>query len=320
MSMKALLLLAFGGPRSLDEVEFLLTRLFGGRKPAPGQLERVKDRYRLIGGCSPLPEITGKQAEALVEKLKGRGHAFKSYVGMRYCHPLIEETLRQIIRDGFKEAVAVPMAPFRSRASTGAYVEELKRAREAIGEEIHISFVEGWHRHPLFLEAVREKIRGELSQFAEKESESIWLIFTAHSLPKALIEKDPYVREIEESVGEVLKGLKSVPWRIAYQSKGGGPGEWIEPDVEAVLEDLASQGVKRVLIVPIGFVSDHIEILYDIDIAHRKKAESLGMVLRRTRSLNTSDLFMEALAEAVEENLRKEGFKGSRAPGVQQNS
>ncbi len=278
--MKALLLLAFGGPRSLDEVEFLLTRLFGGRRPAPEQLERVKDRYRLIGGCSPLPEVTTEQAEALAEKLKGRGYAFKSYVGMRYCHPLIEETLKQIVRDGFKEVIAVPMAPFRSRASTGAYIEELKRAKETIGEEIHISFVEGWYRHPLFLEAVREKVRDGLSQFAEKKGEPVRLIFTAHSLPKTLIENDPYVGEIEECVNEVLKGLEPLPWRIAYQSKGGGPGEWVGPDVETVLEELASQGVKRVLVVPIGFVSDHIEILYDIDIEYRKKAESLGMVLR----------------------------------------
>jgi ferrochelatase len=303
--MKALLLLAFGGPRSLDEVEFLLTRLFGGRRPASEQLERVKDRYRLIGGCSPLPEITADQAEALAEKLRGRGHAFKSYVGMRYCHPLIEETLKQIVRDGFKEVVAVPMAPFRSRASTGAYVEELKRAKETIGEEICISFVEGWYRHPLFLEAVIERIRDGLGQFSVKEGNPVWLIFTAHSLPKALIENDPYVKEIEESVVEVVKGLGPVPWRIAYQSKGGGPGEWIGPDVETVLEDLASQEVKRVLIVPIGFVSDHIEILYDIDIAYRKKAESLGITLARTRSLNSSDLFMEALAEIVEERLTK---------------
>ena len=302
-SMKALLLLAFGGPRSLEEVEFLLTRLFRGRTPTAEQLERVKDRYRLIGGCSPLPDITAEQAEALAEKLKGRGHAFKSYVGMRYCHPLIEETLKQIVRDGFKEVVAVPMAPFRSRASTGAYIEELKRAKETVGEEIRISFVEGWYRHPLFLEAVRERIRDGLSQSAEKEGKPVWLIFTAHSLPKALIENDPYVREIEESVGEVLKGLEPVPWRIAFQSKGGGPGEWIGPDVETVLEELASQSVKGVLVVPIGFVSDHIEILYDIDIAYRKKAESLGIVMRRTRSLNTSDPFIEALAEAVEEQM-----------------
>jgi len=307
--MKALLLLAFGGPRSLDEVEFLLTRLFGGRRPAPEQLERVKDRYRLIGGCSPLPEVTAEQAEALAQKLKGRGYAFKSYVGMRYGHPLIEETLKQIVRDGFKEVIAVPMAPFRSRASTGAYREELNRAREAIGEEIHISFVEGWYRHPLFLEAVREKIREGLGRNAGKGSEPVWLIFTAHSLPKALIEHDPYVREIEESVSEVIKGLGPLSWRIAYQSKGGGPGEWIGPDVETVLEDLAAQEVKRVLVVPIGFVSDHIEILYDIDIAYRKKAESLGMTLTRTRSLNSSDLFMEALAQAVEENIKEKGFK-----------
>ena len=303
--MKALLLLAFGGPRSLDEVEFLMTRLFRGRTPAPEQLERVKERYRLIGGCSPLPDITAEQAEALAEKLKGRGHAFKSYVGMRYCHPLIEETLKQIVRDGFKEVVAVPMAPFRSQASTGAYIEELKRAKETIGEEIHISFVEGWYRHPLFLEAVRERIRDGLSASAGKEGNPVWLIFTAHSLPKALIEKDPYVREIEESVGEVLKGLGPVPWRIAFQSKGGGPGEWIGPDVETVLEELASQRVKEVLVVPIGFVSDHIEILYDIDIAYRKKAESLGIALTRTRSLNTSAPFIGALAEAVEEQITK---------------
>jgi ferrochelatase len=234
--MKALLLLAFGGPRSLDEVEFLMTRLFRGRTPAPEQLERVKERYRLIGGCSPLPDITAEQAEALAEKLKGRGHAFKSYVGMRYCHPLIEETLKQIVRDGFKEVVAVPMTPFRSRASTGAYIEELNRAKETVGEEIHIFFVEGWYRHPLFLEAVRERIRDGLSPFAGREGNPVWLIFTAHSLPKALIENDPYVREIEESVGEVLKGLGPVPWRIAFQSKGGGPGEWIGPDVETVLD------------------------------------------------------------------------------------
>ena len=197
------------------------------------------------------------------------------------------------------------MAPFRSRASTGAYIEELKRAKETIGEEIHISFVEGWYRHPLFLEAVREKIREGLSQFAENRGEPIRLVFTAHSLPKTLIENDPYVGEIEECVNEVLKGLEPLPWRIAYQSKGGGPGEWIGPDVETVLEGLAAQGVKRVLVVPIGFVSDHIEILYDIDIEYRRKAESQGMVLERTRSLNSSDLFMEALTQVIEEHLKK---------------
>ncbi len=303
--MKALLLLAFGGPRNLEEVEFLLTRLFGGRKPAPEQLERVKDRYRLIGGCSPLPEITSDQAGALEKELRSRGCAFKSYVGMRYCHPLIEETLKQIVRDGFKEIVALPMAPFRSRASTGAYMEELNRVKREAGAEIRVFFVEGWYRHPLFLEALREKIRDGLNQFAGKKNH-VHLIFTAHSLPKALVENDPYVKEIEESVAQVLKELGPMPWRIAFQSKGGGPGEWIGPEVERVLEELASQEVREVLVVPIGFVSDHIEILYDIDILYRKKAESLGMKLERTSSLNASESFVKALSTIVEEHL--EGF------------
>ena len=198
--MKALLLLAFGGPRSLDEVEPFLTRLFRDRKPSPEQLERVKERYRLIGGCSPLPEITLKQAKALENSLNSKGYQFKSYVGMRYGHPLIEETLKEILQDGIQKVIALPMAPFRSRASTGAYIEEVNQIRKNIGEEIEISFVEGWHLHPLFLEAIQEKIEEGLMQFAPEERKRVHLIFTAHSLPKSLVENDPYVKEIEESI------------------------------------------------------------------------------------------------------------------------
>jgi ferrochelatase len=148
--MKALLLLAFGGPRSLDEVEFLLTRLFQGRKPSADQVERVKERYRLIGGFSPLLNITQEQARGLEEELKKRGYSFKSYVGMRYGHPLIEETLKEILRDGITEIVALPMAPFQSRASTGAYMEEVNRVRKNLDKEVLLSFAIGWHLHPLF--------------------------------------------------------------------------------------------------------------------------------------------------------------------------
>ena len=312
--MKALLLLAFGGPRNLEEVELLLTRLFGGRKPAPEQLERVKDRYRLIGGCSPLTEITSEQARALEKELQARGHGFKSYVGMRYCHPLIEETVKQIVQAGFKEIVAIPMTPFRSRASTGAYMEELNRVKEKAGADVRVVFVEGWYRHPLFLKAIREKIEGGLGQFPSGEGKKVHLLFTAHSLPRTLIEHDPYIREIEESVAEVLKGLAPMPWRVAFQSKGGGPGEWIGPEVERVLEDLALQKVEKVLVVPIGFVSDHIEILYDIDLLYRRKAVSLGMELKRTSSLNASESFIKALSTIIEEHLK--GSEDSRGQGV----
>ena len=302
--MKALLLLAFGGPHSLDEVEFLLTRLFQGRKPSAEQIERVKERYRLIGGFSPLLKITQEQAKGLEEELKKRGYSFKSYVGMRYGHPLIEETLKEVLHDGIMEIIALPMAPFQSRASTGAYIEEVNRVKGKLGKKVSLSFVVGWHLHPLFLEAVREKIWEGLKGFDEEERKRVHLLFTAHSLPKSIVEKDPYAKEIEASIKGVLEGLEPLPWHMAYQSKGGGPEEWVGPDVESVLTNLSEEGVRKVLIVPIGFVSDHIEILYDIDILYREKAKSLGMKLRRTTSLNFSEKFIEALSAIVEEYMK----------------
>jgi ferrochelatase len=296
----------------LDEVEFLLTRLFNGRKPSPEQLDRVKERYRLIGGSSPLPEITWGQAKALEKKLNAKGYPFKSYVGMRYGHPLIEETMKEILRDGIKRVIAIPMAPFRSRASTGAYVEEVNRVQKNLGGALEISFVEGWHLHPLFLEAIREKIREGLKEFNQEERKGVRLLFTAHSLPKSIVENDPYASEIEASIKGVIEGIDPFPWHMAYQSKGGGSEEWVGPDVESVLEDLSKEKIREVLVVPIGFVSDHIEILYDVDILYRKKAESLGMILKRTQSLNNSEKFIEALAAMVEEHIR--GLKGSRGP------
>lgn len=303
--MKALLLLAFGGPRSLDEVEPFLTRLMRGRKPSPEQLERIKERYRLIGGFSPLPEITQRQAKALEERLKGRGYPFKSYVGMRYGHPLIEETLREILRDRIQEVIAIPMAPFQSRVSTGAYIEEGNRVKNILGESLEIAFITGWYSHPLFIKAIQEKVQEGAMQFAPEERGKIHLLFTAHSLPKSLVENEPYVREIEESVKKVLQGIEPHPWHIAFQSRGMGPEEWLGPDVETVLEKLSSEKVDRVLIVPIGFVSDHIEVLYDIDFLYRQKAESLGMVLKRSPSLNFSERFIDALASIVEEHIRR---------------
>jgi len=309
--MKALFLLAFGGPHSLAEVEPFLTRLFRGRRPSAEVLERVKERYRLIGGASPLLKITQGQAKELQKRLSEKGHSFKSYVGMRYGHPMIEETMKEMLKDGIEEVIGIPMAPFQSRESTGAYIEEVKRVQKDIGEVLKVSFVVGWHMNPLFLEAIREKVHEGLMGFTPEERKRVHLLFTAHSLPKSIVEKDPYAREIEESIQGVVDGLEHRAWRMAYQSKGGGPEEWVGPDVESVLTNLSKEGVQRVLIVPIGFVSDHIEILYDIDIVYREKAKSLGIKLKRTTSLNFSEKFIEALSAIVEEHM-----KGSKDPSL----
>jgi ferrochelatase len=312
--MKALFLLAFGGPRSLEEVEFLLTRLFG-RKPSPEILERVKERYRLIGGRSPLPEITFNLAQALENSLNTKGNRFKSYVGMRYSHPLIEETLKEIYQDGIEEIVAIPLAPFRSRFSTDAYKEELERANQISGGKLKVTFIDGWHFHPLFIQAVTDGVIKGLNQFTPEERKKIHLIFTAHSLPESVIGKDPYVQDMRESVELVLRRIESFPWHLAFQSKGSGSERWIGPDVETVLTGIQRIGVQKVLVIPIGFVSDHIEILYDIDILYQKKAEALEMTLKRTQSLNCSEKFIEALATIVEGHFK--GFKDSRGRGVE---
>jgi ferrochelatase len=232
---------------------------------------------------------------------------------MRYGHPLIEETLKEILREGIHEVIALPMAPFRSCASTGAYIEEVNQIRKNIGEKIKISFVEGWHLHPLFIGAIQEKIEEELMQFTPEERKKVHLIFSAHSLPKSLVENEPYVKDMEESVREVLKKIEPLPWHIAFQSRGMGPEEWLGPDVESILTELSRQKVREILMIPIGFVADHIEVLFDIDILYRGKAELMEMVLKRTTSLNFSKRFIEALSSIVEEHIR--GSKGSRGRG-----
>jgi ferrochelatase len=290
----------------LGEVEIFLTRLFKGQKPYPEQLEKVKERYRLIGGSSPLSEITQRQAEDLEKKLNDKGYLFRSYVGMRYGHPGIEETMKNILEDGIHEVIAIPMTPFRSRVSTGAYIEEVNRVQRDLRERrMMFSFIEGWHLHPFFLRAVREKIREGLKKFSPEERKKVHLIFTTHSLPKTIIESDPYINDFEASVKGVLEGIEPLKWHIAFQSRGAGPEEWLGPDVESVLTELSENKVCEVLIVPIGFVSDHIEILYDIDILYHKKAESLGMILKRSPSLNSSERFIEALSNIVEEHMKR---------------
>jgi ferrochelatase len=245
-----------------------------------------------------------KQAKALENSLNSKGYQFKSYVGMRYGHPLIEETLKGILQDGITEIIALPMTPFQSRASTGAYIEEVNRVKKNLSKEIALSFVVSWHLHPLFLEAVRERIEEGLKGFDEEERKRVHLLFTAHSLPRSLVENEPYVKDMEESVREVLKKIEPLPWHIAFQSRGMGSEEWLGPDVESILTELSRQKVREVLIIPVGFVADHIEVLYDIDILYRGKAESMGMVLKRTNSLNFSGRFIEALSSIVEEHIK----------------
>lgn len=297
-----ILLLAFGGADSPEAVEPFMKNLMGGRVPPPALVEKIKARYELIGGKSPLPETTAKQAERLEKLLNSEGGNFKTAVGMRYWHPFINEGFASLLDQGTETIVAVSLAPFYSEASTGAYKDELDRvAGEAGSKGIKVLMADSLFNNPLYIDAVAEQVREGL---AKSGSEDTPVIFSAHSLPVSYIEKgDPYVEQFEYTVEMVAEKLRLKNRYIAYQSKGGGQGQWLDPTVETVMDQIKEQGHSGVLVASIGFVSDHIETLYDVDIAQKNHADSIGLEFNRAASLNTSDLFIQALALAVKDKL-----------------
>jgi ferrochelatase len=296
---KAVLLMAFGGVESLEDVEPFLKNIIKGREPTLKMVEEIKERYRLIGGKSPLREITFRQAGALQESLRKRGQrVYSVYTGMRYWHPYIKDTLTEIHKAGITSIIAIVMAPHRSNYSALAYQTDLKAALEGLTPEPEVEFISEWYKNRHFQEAVAENIVKGLTFFHNREKTVV--IFSAHSLPiKFMDPKDPYVRQIEETINEIITITGPLKWKLGYQSKGMIPGEWLGPDVDSIMGRLTEEGIENVLLVPVGFVSDHVETLYDIDIVYRKKAESIGLKFNRTPSLNDSPKLIDALTDIV---------------------
>jgi ferrochelatase len=301
--------MAYGGPNSLDDIEAYLLDIRGGRKTPPELVEEVRERYALIGGRSPLLEITRAQARALEERLNAAadGPRYRVYVGMRHWYPYIREAVAQIVTDGLRDVVALCMAPHYSRMSVGAYFQKLEEAQEELGVQLNVARVESYHDHPLFIQALAQKVQAALARFPAQAREGVQVVFTAHSLPAALMEQgDPYDAQLRETARLVAAqvGLPRERWQFCYQSAGAWGVKWLGPPIEEVVVELAHAGHKHILVAPIGFVADHVEILYDIDIEARELAEEAGAQLERTESLNTTPLFIEALADIVVRNTQ----------------
>ena len=311
----AVLLMAHGGPNSSEEVEPFLQKLLGQDVSAK-RLHEAKRRYRLIGGRSPLLEITLRQARALEESLEAGGGSFRVYVGMRHWYPFIAEGLGAIIKDGIHRVVALSLSPYQSRMSTEPYERELRRAMASSGREIEASVVRGWHTHPIFLQALAEKLQEGLIQFPVEVSKRVHVIFSAHSLPKRTTAADPYVEEIKATIRGVMEITGPLPWKLAFQGAGTDRGDWLEPEVGTVLRELIEGGHKEVLIVPLGFVADNVETLYDIDIFYKQQAEAMGMSFRRSPCLNDSEGFIEALSSVVREHLADKRWCSHEEMGV----
>ncbi len=298
----AVLLVAYGAPATLEEVEPYLLDVRGGRATPPRVVEELRARYAAIGGRSPLLDRTSEQAEALSRKL---GEGIPVLAGMRHWRPYIKDVLADAAGRGVRRAVAVAMAPHYSRMSIGAYRRTIDEARGAMD----VAMVSQWFDHRCFLDAVAERVRAALTRFPEAVRDTVPIVFTAHSLPQRILaDGDPYPEQLRASVAGVMARLSDHPHQFAFQSAGQSSEPWLGPDAGTALEQLASRGARHVLICPIGFVADHLEVLYDVDIEYRRRAAELGIHLERTESLNAAPLLIEALADLVRSTARERGW------------
>lgn len=299
----AVMLSAFGGPRSLNEVVPFLKRLMG-KRPSPQQIEDLQRRYQAIGNASPLPETTLRQARALEAELKRRGKPLPVFVGMRYSQPLIAEALKEIDKKEITRLILISLSPYRSAYTSEGYYAEVKRIIAARHTEVALVPIDGWHAHPALCAAWAKRIEDTLGRTAKREE--IPVIFTAHSLPLAYATGSPYVRQLEETIEGIIRITGPVHWHLAFQSRAGEREKWLGPDPEKILEELSQEGRRKVLICPIGFIVDHLETLYDLDVALRGWATEQGIEVIRTPCLNDAPDLIGLLAHLVEGALPKQ--------------
>jgi len=298
----AVLVMAYGGPGNLDEVEPYLMDVRGGRPTKPQLVEEIRARYARIGGRSPILELTRAQAAGIARAL---GDRFTVHVGMRHWHPYIQDAVGEIARAGQNRVVGVAMAPHYSNMSVGAYEKKLLQAADG---RLDVALVRTWWKQPQFLDAVANRVVQALQRFPRPSK--VQVVFTAHSLPERILASaDPYADELKASAAEVGRRARVNDWRFAYQSAGATAEPWLGPDVEDVLPELAKAGHDAVLLVPIGFVCDHVEILYDIDVECQAVARRLGIRLERTESLNDDPGLVAAVADAVRSAAAERGWE-----------
>jgi len=310
----AVLLLQMGGPDSLEAVKPFLLNLFSDReiiKIGPAWLQpfiarmivrrrapKVAEKYREIGGKSPIKELTQAQADALAAELD-----IPCHVGMRYWHPFTRETLLRLRHSGIKKLVALSLYPHYSRATSGSSFNDLTRCLADLDSDLEVVRIPHFYDHPLYIQALSEKIETGLASFPERGA--VQLLFSAHSLPQSFIDEgDPYLVHIQTTVRLVMERFEGVQHQLAFQSRAG-PVKWLEPSTDDKLKELAASGCKNLLMVPLSFVSDHIETLHEIDIEYAEEAHKLGISdFRRIESLNSSPTFIRCLAELVRDALK----------------
>jgi ferrochelatase len=307
MGKQAVLLLAHGTPETVEQIPEYLRNVVGGRPLPQHVVEEIQRRYTLIGH-SPLTEITLEQGRLVETELAAAGERIPVYVAMRNWRPYIPDVIKKMRADGVEEAAVLCLAPYNSRTSVGLY----RRAVEAESTGLRIDFTEGWAQHPLLIEAFAERLSPAFARLSAEAGAPVPVLFTAHSVPTRTIQAsegqaaDPYVDEARRTAALVAERVPEIQqWWFAFQSQGASGGEWIGPSVEETMETIAASGARTLLLQPIGFLCDHVEILYDVDILFREFAAKLNLRLERPESLNASVTLAKAVADLVRQGLAR---------------
>ena len=296
-----ILLLAYGSPDTPDDVEPYFRHIRGGRAPSPEAVAGLRRRYEVIGGRTPLRAITTETAGALQTALDARAPGeYRTYVAMKHWHPFIGDVIPRMAADGVRRVVAIVLAPHYSRMSIGSYRQYVEEAIAKLEAPMDLTFIESWHLEPAFLALIADRVREGLAAFPESDGSETCVLFSAHSLPVRIRTwDDPYEAQLLASSEAVAREIGLRHWRFAWQSAGHTGEPWLGPDIGDYLETLHAEGVRHVLSVPIGFVCDHLEVLYDIDHEAAAKATTLGMTLRRTRMPNATPELIAVLDRLV---------------------
>jgi ferrochelatase len=293
------LVMAYGGPASLEEIPGYLADIRHGRPTPRAVVEEITENYRTIGGASPLLAVSQRQVDVLAAEL-GRG--FRCYLGMRHWSPWIEDVVGEMVDDGITDAVSLVLAPHFSALSVARYQQKVADGLELSRGRIHFEHVASYHDSPGLISAFASRVEDGLSRWPDDERDGVHVVFSAHSLPeRVLAAGDPYGAQCLETARLVAEqaGLADELWSWAYQSAGRTPEPWAGPDLGEHLEELAARGVRDVISVPVGFISDHVELLFDVDHRAAGVAHDLGMRLERPPALNDDPVFIGALAKLV---------------------
>lgn len=306
-----ILTMAYGTPQGLDDVLPYYTHIRHGHPPSPEQLEELLGRYRAIGGRSPLREITQAQGDGAVAALRRRhpGTAFCGYQGMKHTEPYLSDAVDAMQRDGIERAVALVLAPHYSTGSVDEYRRAVLGRAAEVGGPARIAFVESWHLEHSLIEFLAARVVDALTRFDPHERAGVPLIVSAHSLPARLVEEkgDPYLQQLTDTARALAARLGRRDWRISWQSAGRTGERWLGPDILETLRQVRAEGHKTAVVCAAGFVSDHLEILYDLDIEAQALAGEIGLHLERTASPNAHPAFLDVLADVVDHRLAELG-------------